>query len=830
MTLLQDLLFAARSFRRTPVFTGVAVLSLALGIGANTAIFTLVNQLILRLLPVREPDRIVVLAGRGRHYGGNNGRNALAYPMYQDIRDRNRVFSGMMCRYRFSALVAAGAQSEMAAGELVSGNYFPLLGLRPALGRLFTSSDDLHAGTHPYVVLAYAYWQTRCGGDPGVIGQTVRINNYPLTVVGVAQAGFEGIEPGLPARFFIPIMMAAEVRPNFTDMYNRRQRWVNVYGRLKPGVSLEQAQAGLQPLFHQIINSEAVMPAFRNATPYDKEQFLRMWMEVMPGGQGNTNLRRQYEKPLWVLMGLTGFVLLIACANLASLLTARAAARQKEIAIRLAMGSSRGRMIRQLLTESIALSIAGGLAGILLATAMVQALVASLPSSFAGYSIASRPDASMLLFTCALTLVTGIAFGLVPALQSTRPDIAVTLKEQAGSVAGGAGVRLRKVLVAAQVTLSLLLLIGAGLFARSLSNLRDLNPGFATTNIVQFQLAPGSAGYDNNRSRTFYRQLRDRLAALPGIRAAGYADVPVLGNNEWDNGITIEGYQAKPGEDMDPHFNAASPGYFDAMGIHLLAGRVFDDRDQFGAPRVAIVNESFAKHYFGDGIAVGRRFGRGTDPGTLIDTEIVGVVNDTRYESLRDRIPRLVYISAQQENAFLHYLYLRTQRDPDTVISAARAELRRLDPNVPMYNAKTLATQLDESLVTERMIASLSVAFGALATALAVIGLYGVMAYLVARRAREIGIRMALGAPSGSVVWLVMREVLMLAGTGVAAGVPAALALTGLVKSQLYGIEPGDPLAIAAATLALAAVSAIAGYIPARRAAGYDPVRVLRYE
>ena len=829
--ILQDVQFAFRSFRRSPVFTSVAVLSLALGIGANTAIFTLVDQLILRLLPVREPERIVLLAGSGRHYGGNNGRNATSYLMYQDLRDRNQVFSGMMCRYRFGPIVSIGQQTEVGIGELVSGNYFPLLGVRPALGRLFTSSDDLRAGQHPLIVLSYGWWQTRFAGDPGIVGQTIRVNSFPLTVAGVAQAGFEGTEPGLPAQFFIPMVMAASVRPGFTEMYDRRQRWVNVYGRLKPGVSIEQAAAGIQPLFHQIIESEVLMPAFRTATPFDKEQFLRMSMRVMPGSQGNTNLRRQYEKPLWVLMGVVGLVLLIACANLASLLTARAASRQKEIAIRLAIGSSRGRMVQQLLTESLLLAAAGGAAGVALAAAMARGLLAFLPTTITGYSIAATPDVRMMLFTCGLSLLTGVAFGLVPALQSTRPNIAGTLKDQSGGVVGGgAPVRLRKTLVAAQVALSLLLLIGAGLFVRSLSNLRTVNPGFQTGNLIQFVVSPGSAGYTEQRRADFYRRAEERLGALPGVRGVGMANVAVLANNEWDNGITIQGYQAKPGEEMDPHFNAVSPGYFDALGIHLLTGRNFSAKDVSGAPKVAIVNASFVKRYFGDGIAVGRRFGRGTDPGTPTNIEIVGVVNDTRYESLRDEIPLLVYLCAPQIVANGQTVYVRTEREPDSAFGAVRSALHELDPNLPVSGMKTLERQLDESLVTERMIATLSTAFGALATVLAVIGLYGVMAFMVTRRAREIGIRMALGAQQGNVVWLVMREVLGLVAVGIAAGLPAAFGLAGLVRTQLYGIGPNDPLSIALATLVLAIVAVLAGYIPARRAATYDPVQVLRAE
>jgi predicted permease len=389
---------------------------------------------------------------------------------------------------------------------------------------------------------------------------------------------------------------------------------------------------------------------------------------------------------------------------------------------------------------------------------------------------------------------------------------------------------LRKILVAAQVALSLLLLIGAAVFARSLSNLRSLNPGFQTGNLIQFQISPASVGYNYNRSRALFRRIRERLAGLGGVHAVGLANIAVLSGNEWDNGITIEGYQAKPGEDMDPHFNTASPGYSDVLGLHVLAGRWFTDKDDFGMPKVAVVNESFARHYFGDGLAVGRRFGRGTDPGTKIDIEIVGVVNDTRYESLRDQVPRLVYMCTAQVDQGAQWVYVRTDREPENAFAVVRATLREMEPSLPISNMKTLARQLDESLVTERMIATLSTVFGALATLLAVIGLYGVMAFLVTRRAREIGIRMALGAQSFNVLWLVMREVLTLVAAGIAVGVPASIALTSLVRTQLYGVEPGDPLSLALATLLLAAVSVLAGYLPARRAASYDPVRVLRYE
>ena len=831
MELAQDIRYAFRSFRKTPVFTAVAVLSLALGIGANTAIFTLIDQLILRLLPVRDPQNLVILAGRGRHYGGNNGINALSYPMYQDLRDRNQVFNGMMCRYRLNYTLSFGAQSEVIAGELVSGNYFPLLGLHAAAGRLFTASDDLREGASPYAVISYAYWQARFAGDPHAIGRRILVNNYPLTIVGVAQPGFDGMDPGLPVKMFAPVSMAASVRPGFDTMWDRRQRWVNVYGRLKPGMTIDQAKAGLQPLFHQVIESEVTMPAFRNATFHDKYWFRRMWLDTMPGSQGNTGLRRQYEKPLLVLMVVTGLVLLIACANLASLLTARAAARQKEMAIRLAIGSSRGRIIRQLLTESLLLAAAGSAAGLALAVTMVKALVAFLPSNLSGYGISAAPDLRMLGFTFALALATGILFGLAPALQSTRPDIAPTLKDQAGNVMGNtAQVVFRKTLVAAQVALSLLLLIGAGLFIRSLDNLKLLNPGFKTSNLVQFSLNPRLVGFDFARTHLLYQQLEERLRSLPGVSGSGMANNGVLTDNEWDNSITIEGYAAKPGEDLDPHMNQVTPGYFEVLGIHVLAGRGFMSKDTANSPKAAVVNESFVKRYFGASPAVGRRIGLGSDPGTPTDIEIIGVVNDTKYENLREEIPREVYLCDAQRGASNKVVYVRTERDSENAFAAIRAVVHDLAPALPITGMKTLTRQMDESLVTERMVATLSSVFGALATVLAIIGLYGVMAYMVTRRSREIGIRMALGAMRGNVVWLVMREVLTLVGIGIAVGLPAAFALTHLVESQLYGVKANDPAAMALATALLAAVALLAGYIPAQRAAGFDPVRVLRYE
>jgi predicted permease len=828
--LTQDIQFALRTFGKSPIFTAVGILSLALGIGANTAIFSLVNQLILKLLPVKNPQSIVLLAGRGNHYGSNNGRNALSYPMYQDFRDKNQVFSEMMSRYQQSMTVGVSSHTEVVSGEFVSGNYFHLLGIGAARGRVFTAQDDLHPGAHPYAVLSYAYWQSSFGGDSNIVGKTIRINNYPLTIVGVSQQGFDGVEPGLPSQIRVPMMMAPQLRSGFTRMFERRQRWVNVFGRLKPGMTMEKAQAGMQPLFHQITSMEVQMPAFRKATPYDKAEFLKMWLQVMPGSQGNTVLRDRYEKPLWVLMAVVGLVLLIACANLAGLLTARAASRQKEVAIRLALGSSRGRLIRQLVTESLLLSLFGGAAGIAIAVPMVKGLLSYLPANLVGYTISSTPDWRMLGFTLAISLAAGLLFGLTPALQATRPDVAGTLKDEAASVAGGGELGFRKVLVTLQVTLSLVLLIGAGLFLRSLGNLRYLDPGFRTTNVVQFSLNPRSLGYDPSATAASYKRLEEKLLASPGIAGVGYSGMTLLANNEWDEWVTIEGYAAGPGEKMDPHFNSVSPGYLDTMGMHLLSGRNFTMNDSRKAPRVALVNMKFAKRYFKDRSPVGRHIGEGSDPGTPTDIEIVGIVNDTRYESLRDEIPMQVYLCSLQGDAGGTSVYVQTRGDAKNAFGTVRSVVQQIDPTLPVTLLKTFERQVDDSLVTDRMIATLASVFGALATALVLIGLYGVMAFMVTRRSREIGIRMALGAMAGNVIWLVMREVLILIGCGIALGLPAAYALTRLVQAQLYGIEPSDPRSIAIAIVLLAGVTAAAGYIPARRAAFFDPLRVLRYE
>jgi predicted permease len=840
--LWNDVKFAVRTLGRSPVFTAVAVLSVALGIGANTAIFSLLDQVLLRLLPVKEPQQLVLLSMKGMHYGNNWGGNALSYPMYEDFRKNNQVFSGMFCRFPYNFALTFNGQTERVLGEMVSGTYFPVLGVGAAVGRTFTPEEDQKVAGEPLAMLSYAYWKSRFAGDPGIVGKTVVINGHSMTVVGVAEQGFDGVELGQRAQIFVPVVMKGPMIPLADNINDRRSRWVNGFGRLKPGVTPQQAQASLQPFFHGILEMEVQQPAFRTASDYTRQQFLKNIIEVLPGSQGRSYLRRQLQTPLWVLMAITGAVLLIACANVAGLLVARATSRQKEIAVRLALGAGRGQLIQQLLVESLLLAAIGGVVGLLLAISTDKVLMSFLPPETASLKIATVPDWRILSFTIAVSLVTGILFGLIPALQATRADVAPTLKDQAGAVVGGgAPVRFRKALVAAQVTLSLLLLIGAGLFIRSLQNLRNLGPGFAPENLVAFNIDPSLNGYDTPRAKAFYQRLSENLGSIPGVRSVGLASMRILEDNEWDSGITVEGYTARNGEHIQAFMNSIGPGYFQTLGVPILAGRDFTIRDneeiRYGpdpndwCPTRAIINEKFARKYFGTTNAIGRHVGFGSDPGTKTAMEIIGVIKDIKYTNLRDEIPIQMfvpYLGSRYVSGMT--VYLKTTLDPDQIASAVRAQIRQIDPSLPLYAMRTVEQQISNSLLIERLIASLSSVFGALATLLATIGLYGVMAYTVARRTREIGIRMALGAFQGDVIWMVMREVIVLVVIGIVAGFGAAMGLTRFVKSQLFGVEAMDPVALVAAIVGLAVVACLAGYIPALRASRVDAMHALRYE
>jgi len=610
-------------------------------------------------------------------------------------------------------------------------------------------------------------------------------------------------------------------------MDDERTRWVQVFARLKPGYTIESAQGPLQGLFTQIRQHELTLPGAKYFSAFNREQFLKGQLKLEKADVGYSPLRNDFSTALIVLMAMVGLVLLIACANVANLLIARAFARQREIAVRLSLGATRGQLVRQLLTESVLLSIIGGAIGIGLSVALTRGLIAFIPQQ-QPLLIQPTPDLRILSFTFVLTLVTGIVFGLLPALKASNPDQWATLKDTVGGIAGtGGSLFLRKGLVAAQVALSFLLLFGAGLFVRSLQNLQTTDTGVQMDNLVTFRLSPALSGYDNPRTVNLYNELLDRLRSTPGIKSAGHAGVSILSGDEWDSTTSVEGHDAKDGEDMQAFMNALSPGYFDTMGIKLLDGRDFRASDIVENPKIAIVNRKFAEHFFPGKSAIGRRIGRGLGPEVKLDVEIIGVVEDSLYEGPREGVRRQVFWPGYGGSTTF---YVRTTEASASAFNVIRSEVKRLDAGMPVYDVKTVQGQLDETLLTDRLIALLSAGFGFLATLLASIGLYGVMAFIVARRRKEIGLRLALGAEPAGVLWIVMREVLILLTIGLAIGVPAAIGLGRYVSSQLYGIQPNDPWMAIGTVLLLAVVSALAGLIPATRASRIDPILALRYE
>ena len=836
---LSDLRYAWRSMRKTPVVTAVAVLSIALGIGANTAVFTLVDQVLLRLLPVRQPEQLVVVTAQGTQYGNGWGDgNELSYPRYADLRDHNQVFTGMLCRFGYVFHVTFGGATERVQGELVSGTYFPVLGVGPYLGRTFSPEEDKIPNGHPLAMLSHAYWKSRFASDPTIVGKTLVVSNLPMTIVGVAQEGFDGINKGKAAQIFVPIMMAGRLTPLTEGITDRRLRWLNVFARLRPGVTPEQAAAALQPFYASQLQMEVNEVAFAKASAATKDNFLKGTVAVAPAGHGRSDLRRQLTTPLLVLMIIVACVLMIACANVANLLLARASARQREMAIRLALGATRRRILQQLLIESVLLAMLGGLAGIAVATWGADLLLEFYRNPDIPITVSARPDLRVLGFTLLISLATGLLFGLIPAIQSARAALAPTLKNEAGAVAGGSSARLRKALVISQVALSLLLLIGAGLFIRSLHNLMAVSSGFETTHLIEFSVSPKMNGYEGVRSKQFAKTLLEQVQRTPGVTGAGFTGVGLLQGGSWNSSMTIAGHTAKPDERVVTHNNPMSPGYFDAMGMKIVAGRDFDERDEVLTPvapgtnpTVVIVNQTFVTRYLGNRHPIGIRIGFGRDPGTPTPIEIIGVVSDAKYRSLRGETEPQAFFPffAGPEVPGLT-MYVRTRQAPEEMFATLRRVVQQLDPNLPLFAMQTFETRVERSVSNERLVASLSSVFGLLATLLAMIGLYGVMAYTVTQRTREIGIRMALGAVSRDVARMILRDVAILVGVGLAIGLPAAWALGRYIGNQLFEITPTDPLTMAAAVLVLATVAAVAGLVPARRAARINPILALRYD
>jgi predicted permease len=830
--LRQDLRLAIRAARKSPTFTLVVVLTLALGIGANTAIFSLMDQLLVRLLPVAHPERLVVLDAPGPFSGSshriNDALSPISHPMFEGLRDRNRVFSGVLAHYAAPVHLTSGGTTEDVSGNLVSGTFFSVLGVRPAVGRLFTAEDDVAPGRHPIVVLSHGFWESRFAKAPDIVGRTLLVNGEPMTVVGVAEPSFHGVEVGQPVDVFIPLMMQARVIPRWErGIGDWRTRWLTVMARLEDGVSLDQARSGINALYRQLLRED--LENLQTTSESFRERFLQKDLVLLAGGRGTSGLRDRSRTSLLVLMAMVCLVLLIACANVANLLLARAFSRRKEIALRVALGASRGRLARGLLVESLILALAGGALGLLLATWTGDLLLGALPVERVSEVLSGEPDLRVLLFAFLLSLGTGLAFGAAPSLSATRTDLALTLKSEAGTLSSGAASsRLRRGLVVAQVTLSLLLLIGAGLFLRSVRNLGSIDPGFEPDGLLAFSVDPSLNGYDLDRRLEVLRRIRDEIASEPGVLSVSLAEVALMTDRRSARTVRVEGYESKEGENMNPANNGVAPGFFSTMGIRLLSGRDIADTDTAQSTKVAVVNESFARYFFGEGDPLGRRFGFGRGPR---DTVIVGVVADGKAASLREQPLRRVYLPYSQE-ADLGWVtfYVRTALPPEGLASRIRELVSRVDAALPVSGLKTMEAQLRESLFVERLAAALSISFGIVATLLAALALYGLMSYAVALRTREIGIRVALGAEGREVLFMVLKEVLALTLLGVAVGLPSGYALGRFVESELYGLSARDPLTIAIATASLLAAAILAGCLPALRASQVDPMVALRSE
>ena len=829
-----DIRYGVRTLAKNPAFTLVAMGTLALGIGANTAMFSLLDQVVLQLLPVRHPEQLVIVRETGNHYGNSYGANTMSWPMFEDLRDNNQVFAGMFCRFPATVTIGYGDRTAQIGAELVSGSYFPILGVGAALGRTIAPDDDAVPDSRPVVVLSNSFWRSYFNGDDAVVGRIIAINSHAMTVIGVAQPGFSGVELGAPAQIFVPIMMKTEMTPHSDGLKDRRRRlsWVTAYGRLKPGISSQHAQASLQPLMHGILEMEAEQPEFtRSATVADRQVLLRNRVELLPGSEND--LREYMRRPLWLLVALTGAVLLLACANLANLLLARATARERELAVRLAIGAGRARIARQLLLESLLLAGAGAILGLALAFLADRILLRIyLPAETAAEFVVSPiPDGRVLAFTLGVMLLTSLVFGVLPAVRGSRTEITLYLKDRSGAVSA-CGISLRRLLVGIQIALSLLLLFGAGLFVSTLRNLENLGPGFPTDRLLAFTLNPSLNGYSDQQTKSFYERLNVNLQSMPGVASVGFSTMPILAGYAWQNAILGKDFEGAPIEEQ-PVLSEVGPGYFATLGIPVVAGRAFTVQDDGpGKYKYAVVNETFARQYFPGRNPIGQRFGLVDDmePASP-DIEVIGVIPDRKYRDLRETPPAQAYFPYFQGPHFRFMnIYLRTQADPRQIEDELRARMRQFDPHVPVVELQSMTEQIGFSLRTERLVASLSAVFGGLATLIAVIGLYGVMAYAVTRRTREIGIRMALGAKRSDVIGMVMREVLLLIGAGLVAGISLALGLANLIRSQLFELNPRDPFTLIGSAIVLTLAAGLAGFLPALRASGVDPTTALRQE
>lgn len=835
-TLLQNLRYAFRQLRKYPGFTLIAVLTLAVGIGANAAIFSLVDQVLLRQLPVVDPDQLVQLrytgsnTGHGSSYGGDTF-NYFSYPMYRDLRDQNKVFSGMLAMFPAQVGIQWHNTPALANSELVSGNYFSLLGVKPALGRLFIPEDSATRGASPYVVLSYRYWVQHFAADSSVINQGILINSNPFTIIGVVQPGFNSVIGGTIPDFFVPITMKAQMTPQWDELEDRRSSWMNIIARLKPGMTVQQAEAGINPLWKALRTVE--LQSITSKNQRFREQFVaKSSLTLIDGSRGFSPLREVMRIPLLILMGMVALLTLMATANVGSLLLVRAAGRTREISVRYSLGASRGRVIGQLLAEGLVLGLTGGICGLALSPLLAKALIdfVNPTATTAGVtSLSARPDPRVILFCLSVSIVASVLFSLAPIFQFYRPKVAPALKQQAGT-GEIAHARFRRLTVGVQIALSLLLLLGASLFSRTLTNLKSVDVGFVTDHLLTFQLNPQLAGYQPNAVAPLYKRLIETLGAQPGVQSVGMTDDPVLAKSDDTFNILVPGYQAQEGERLSFEWERVTPAYFSALQLPLAAGRIFTDTDTTTTARVVVVNESFVRKFFGTpDQALGKTFAVGGQQDKPFT--IVGVVKDAKHFSLHD-LPVPIYYSPifQEAEPASVAVYIRTRQDPGAAASTIRSAVTGIDSKLVVDSLQSMNDEIDTTLTSERMLSFLASSFGLVAVFIAAIGLYGVLAYSIAQRTREIGIRMALGATRQAVVGMVLREVMTMTLWSVVIALPLSIALASFVKSQLFGISYRDPSTLVLVTLAIAGVALLAASVPARRAVRVQPITALRYE